>query len=83
MKSRRHVDSEAVSQRGPRNTFVIYIRIRNSSKISCEVATKIVLWFGVTTTCETVLKSQSVRKVDNHCSKNIPENQELEAGNSC
>ena len=44
--------------------------IHNSSKIyGYEVATKIILCLGVTTTLGSVLKGHNIRKVENHCCK--------------
>lgn len=45
----------------------IYMTMHNSSRISYEVATKAILWLGVTTTRGTVLKGLGIRKVENHC----------------
>lgn len=49
----------------------ISIMIHNRSKtiVSHEIAAKIVLWLGVTTTWRTVLKDHSIRKVENHFSR--------------
>ena len=47
----------------------IYIMVHNSSKISYEIATKIILWLVLTITWDSVLDSCSIKKVDKHCSK--------------
>jgi hypothetical protein len=46
----------------------VYIMIHSRAKLCYEVATKINVWLGITTTLETVLKGHSLRKVGNHCS---------------
>lgn len=47
----------------------IYILINSSSKIIVMSSNEIILLFGVTTTCGTLLKCHSIRKVENHCPK--------------
>ena len=48
----------------------IYIMIPGNSKnYSFEIATKIILWLGVTTTWGTVLDGQNTRNIENHCSR--------------
>lgn len=50
----------------------IYIAIHNSSKNTVnEIAMKIILCLGVTTTWENVLKGYSIRKTENHCSRTL------------
>jgi hypothetical protein len=34
-----------------------------------KIAKKIMLWLQITTTCRTILKGHSIRKVENHCSR--------------
>ena len=59
------------SQGSPKTVCIpdIFIMIHNSSKITYQIATRIILWPGVTTAWGTVLNGHSIRKVENHCTK--------------
>ena len=49
----------------------IYIVLPNSSKISYEVARKIILWLGAITVWGTILKGPIIGKAESHCPKNM------------
>jgi hypothetical protein len=60
-----------------KNSYImIYIyryryRSQQWQSYSYEVVMNIILWLGVTTTWGTVLKGHSIRKVENHCLRDI------------
>lgn len=39
------------------------------TKLQSRSSNEMILWVGVTTTCGTVLKGRSIRKVEDHCTK--------------